>query len=169
MADEEDVALSAFDSFCRAAEQGRLEQLLDRDSLWSHLFLYTIRKAHYLTKRERAQKRGHGKVQHEGAMAGPDGEVGMLEILAREPTPEMAVLFEEQCRLLLDRLPSAELRSVMRTFVVYGIRVEHEASRSPAVTRKSAGVNGDRSYCIRSLDGNELEVEGAAVQTPLTG
>ncbi len=32
-ADEEDVALSAFDSFCRNAEQGRFPQLLDRDDL----------------------------------------------------------------------------------------------------------------------------------------
>src|SRR5262245_10197748 len=31
----EDVALSAFDSFCRAAEQGRLPKLTDRDSLWA--------------------------------------------------------------------------------------------------------------------------------------
>src|SRR5262245_64764290 len=33
-ADEEDVALSAFDSFCRHAEEGRFPQLADRDSLW---------------------------------------------------------------------------------------------------------------------------------------
>src|SRR5205085_443432 len=30
-ADEEDVALSAFDSFCRGAEQGRFPKLQDRD------------------------------------------------------------------------------------------------------------------------------------------
>jgi hypothetical protein len=36
-ADEEDVALSAFASFCRAAEKGRLSQLHDRHDLcrWS--------------------------------------------------------------------------------------------------------------------------------------
>src|SRR5438094_451722 len=33
-ADEEDVALSAFDSFCRGAEAGRFPLLEDRDSLW---------------------------------------------------------------------------------------------------------------------------------------
>src|SRR5947209_3676484 len=33
-ADEEDVALSAFDSFCRGAGAGRFPQLSDRDSLW---------------------------------------------------------------------------------------------------------------------------------------
>jgi hypothetical protein len=33
-ADEEDVALSAFDSFCRNAERGRFPQLADRNNLW---------------------------------------------------------------------------------------------------------------------------------------
>jgi hypothetical protein len=33
-ADEEDVALSAFASFCRAAAQGRFPDLHDRDDLW---------------------------------------------------------------------------------------------------------------------------------------
>ena len=32
--DEEDAALSAFDSFCRAATQGRFPRLDDRDDLW---------------------------------------------------------------------------------------------------------------------------------------
>ena len=34
-ADEEDVALSAFASFCRAAAQGRFPRLDDRDHLWT--------------------------------------------------------------------------------------------------------------------------------------
>src|SRR5262249_32221455 len=34
VADEEDVALSAFASFCRAAAQGRFPRLDDRDDLW---------------------------------------------------------------------------------------------------------------------------------------
>src|SRR5262249_61707282 len=33
-ADGEDAALSAFDSFCRGAEQGRFPRLNDRDDLW---------------------------------------------------------------------------------------------------------------------------------------
>ena len=36
-ADEEDVALSAFDSFCRGVEGGRFPQLKDRDGLWALL------------------------------------------------------------------------------------------------------------------------------------
>ncbi len=44
-ADEEDVALSALDSFCRAAEHGRFPNLADRDGLWRLLLQMTARKA----------------------------------------------------------------------------------------------------------------------------
>ena len=33
-ADEEDVALSAFDTFCEGMAQGRFPDLADRDDLW---------------------------------------------------------------------------------------------------------------------------------------
>src|SRR5262245_38847831 len=60
MADEEDVALSAFDSFCRGAAQGRYPRLDDRDDLWKLLVVMTARKATRLMERERRQKRGGG-------------------------------------------------------------------------------------------------------------
>src|SRR5215471_12724816 len=37
--DEEDVAVSAFASFCRAVERGRFPRLDDRDDLWKVLLL----------------------------------------------------------------------------------------------------------------------------------
>jgi hypothetical protein len=43
VADEEDVALSVFDSFCRGAERGRFPQLSDRDDLWRLLVVITGR------------------------------------------------------------------------------------------------------------------------------
>src|SRR5207237_10567463 len=44
IADEEDAALSAFDSFCRGAAQGRFPDLADRDGLWRLLVVITLRK-----------------------------------------------------------------------------------------------------------------------------
>src|SRR3984893_4664796 len=44
VADEEDVALGAFDSFCRAAEQGRFPNLNDRNDLWRLLVVLTAWK-----------------------------------------------------------------------------------------------------------------------------
>jgi DNA-directed RNA polymerase specialized sigma24 family protein len=115
-ADEEDVALSAFDSFCRGAGNGRFPQLGDRDNLWRLLVTITARKAHQLMLREGRQKRGGNAVLDEAALAGPgDGqsqEVGLEQMLDREPTPEFAAQLAEEYERLLARLPDAELRCV---------------------------------------------------------
>src|SRR4051794_18449637 len=42
--DEEDAALSAFDSFCRGVDGGRFPSLTDRDDLWRLLVVLTVRK-----------------------------------------------------------------------------------------------------------------------------
>src|SRR4051794_10940410 len=62
VADEEDVALSAFDSFCRRAQMGVFPRLVDRDDLWQVLLVLTVRKARSLARRERRHKRGAGRV-----------------------------------------------------------------------------------------------------------
>ena len=69
VADEEDVALSAFDSFCRAAAKGRFPDLADRDSLWRLLLQMTARKAVDLIRYNERKKR---KVFGESAIGGPD-------------------------------------------------------------------------------------------------
>lgn len=56
--DEEDVALSAFAGFCRAAQNGRFPSLSGRDELWRLLAVITARKARQRSKGERAAKRG---------------------------------------------------------------------------------------------------------------
>jgi DNA-directed RNA polymerase specialized sigma24 family protein len=114
-ADEEDVALSAFASFCRGAEQGHFPQLADRDNLWRLLVTITVRKAVDLINHEGRQKRGGGAVQSEAALCGPGdsgtGEGGWEQIVSREPTPEFAAQVAEQCQRLLGRL-NEELRSI---------------------------------------------------------
>src|SRR4051812_38496320 len=52
-ADEEDAALSAFDSFCDGAARGRLPRLADRDELWRLLVVLTARKAAAQARRRR--------------------------------------------------------------------------------------------------------------------
>ena len=42
--DAEDIALSAFDTFCRHAEQGRFPKLFDRGDLWQLLVVIAYRK-----------------------------------------------------------------------------------------------------------------------------
>jgi DNA-directed RNA polymerase specialized sigma24 family protein len=111
-ADEEDVALSAFDSFCRNAEQGRFPQLLDRDSLWRLLVVLTVRKAQHLVRDETRQKRGGGLRPVSDTSGAPE-EVSVLnEILSREPTPEIAVQMVEEYQGLLRRLGDSELEAI---------------------------------------------------------
>src|SRR6516162_1298201 len=56
--DEEDVALSAFQSFCDRASRGQFPQLNDRDDLWRLLATITVRKALDTMRRQTRQKRG---------------------------------------------------------------------------------------------------------------
>jgi DNA-directed RNA polymerase specialized sigma24 family protein len=115
-ADEEDVALSAFDSFCRGAEQGCFPRLHDRQDLWQLLVLITARKAADLAQHERRQKRGGGAVLDEAALAGPADssaqEAPLEQIAGPEPTPAFAAQVAEECRRLLECLDSPELRDV---------------------------------------------------------
>ncbi len=114
-ADEEDVVLSAFESFFRGAEQGRFPRLDDRDNLWRLLVVITERKAWNLVQHERRQKRGGGEMHRESGLAdGEDSlaEAGINEFASREPTPEMAAQVADECRRLLQLLEDATLRSV---------------------------------------------------------
>jgi DNA-directed RNA polymerase specialized sigma24 family protein len=100
--DEEDVALSAFDSFCRAAADRCFPRLSDRDDLWQLLVLLTARKACRLIQHEGRQKRGGNAVRHMSALA--DEVAGVAEVVGREPTPEFAAEVAEECRRRLEAL-----------------------------------------------------------------
>ena len=134
MADEEDVALSAFDSFCRGAAEGRFPQLLDRNDLCQLLVLITARKAIHLLQHERRQKRGGGKVQGETELAGADEEPLLAQVIGQEPTPEFAAQVAEECRRLLDQLGEGELRSIA-LWKMEGYTTEEIAARLLCVPR----------------------------------
>jgi RNA polymerase sigma factor (sigma-70 family) len=107
-ADEEDVALSAFDSFYRRAECGQFARLSDRNDLWQLLVVITERKAIDLMRREGRQSRGEGKVRNlsEADMAEAAG------LLDPGPTPEFAAQVADECRKLLELLGDESLRKV---------------------------------------------------------
>ncbi len=113
-ADEEDVVLSAFDSFCRGVELGRFPQLDDRNDLWQLLVMLTARKALNLVEHERRKKRGGGKVLNEAVLQGMDsaGEPALAQFIGDEPSPEFAAQVAEEYERLLDLLGNAELRSI---------------------------------------------------------
>jgi DNA-directed RNA polymerase specialized sigma24 family protein len=108
VADEEDVALSAFDSFYRRAEQGQFPRLEDREDLWQLLFVLTVRKAINLVNYQGRKSRGGGQVQ---SLTDLD-LAGAEAIFGAEPSPELAAQMTEECQRLLARLPDESLRTV---------------------------------------------------------
>jgi DNA-directed RNA polymerase specialized sigma24 family protein len=108
MADEEDVALSAFDSFCRGVAQSRFPQLSDRNNLWSLLVTLTARKAIDLVEHEGRQKRGGTAAVSDDT----DAEPGIEQLVGREPTPAFAAQVAEEYQRLLAQLGDAELQNV---------------------------------------------------------
>jgi RNA polymerase sigma factor (sigma-70 family) len=109
--DEEDVALSAFHSFCQAAQ--RFPQLKNRDDLWQVLVMLTARKAYQERREQQALKRG-GAVDADGPRAAGTAAVELDEIVGDEPTPEFAASVAEQFEVLLAKLPEPELRQIAR-------------------------------------------------------
>jgi DNA-directed RNA polymerase specialized sigma24 family protein len=127
VADEEDVALSAFDSFCRGVAQARFPQLGDRHDLWRLLVVLTVRKAADLLQWERRLKRAGGGP----AAAGP---VDPAAVPGPEPTPELAAQLVEEYQRLLARLDEPGLRSVA-VWRMEGYTVEEIAGRLNCTTR----------------------------------
>jgi len=93
--DEEDIALSAFDSFCAGAVRGRFPDLADRHNLWSLLVAVTRHKCVDLVRHETRAKRG-GKA----VLASLDAN----DLFAREPSPDFAAELAEEFAVRLARL-----------------------------------------------------------------
>jgi DNA-directed RNA polymerase specialized sigma24 family protein len=108
VADEEDVAICAFNSFCRGVEGGRFPKLADRDDLWRVLVVLTARKAAHLLRDQNRQKRGG--LAEPLRIGADDGEVEA--VLSTEPTPEFAAETADEFRRLLGRLQDQELEQV---------------------------------------------------------
>lgn len=139
-ADEEDVALSAFDSFCRDAAAGRLPRLDDRDDLWRVLLLITGQKATDLVRHEVAAKR-----------VGNHGAFDVGAVAGAEPTPEFAALVADEFRRLLDMLPDDDLRA-LAVWKMEGHSNEEVAARWGCVPRTVER----RLKVIRSLWAGEV-------------
>jgi DNA-directed RNA polymerase specialized sigma24 family protein len=136
-ADEEDVALSAFDSFCRGAQRGTFPRLDDRKDLWQLLLVITDRKVIDLVKRECRAKRGGGQVLGEGDLpptAPGTADNPLAQIPGPEPTPAFAAQLAEEFERLLGRLGDAELRSVA-LWKMEGHTVEEIATKLGCVPR----------------------------------
>lgn len=104
VADEEDVVISAFDSFCRGAEKGRFPKLNDSTDLWKVLVTITERKAinqvKYVSRKKRAPSGG--------TVAFVDAQ----HVQKISPSPGFCTQVAEQYVELLADLPDDTLRAI---------------------------------------------------------
>ena len=114
--DEEDAALSAFNSFCAGAAQGGFPSLptaTTSGGCWS-----SSRPARPAPRcmRQARQKRGGGRVLGEADFPGEAADGPLCRrpraVIGAEPTPEFAAMVAEEYRRLLDGLGDDDLRQV---------------------------------------------------------
>jgi RNA polymerase sigma factor (sigma-70 family) len=151
--DEEDVALSAFQSFCDRARKGHFPDLANRDDLWRVLFAITVRKAIGAVRHQTRKKRGGGHVLGESALGQSEQSqvASLARYLSREPTPDDAAELADQLDTLLGRLNDETLR-VIALQKLQGMTSE-EIARSLQVSARTV----DRKLqLIRAMWGEEV-------------
>jgi DNA-directed RNA polymerase specialized sigma24 family protein len=104
-ADEEDVALSAFHSFFRAASEQRFPRLANRDDLWQVLVVLTARKAIDQRKYESRKKRADSSTK-------PLDDAAIDSLVGTDPDPAFAAMVADEFRVLLERLGDEQLRQI---------------------------------------------------------
>jgi DNA-directed RNA polymerase specialized sigma24 family protein len=106
--DAEDVLVSVFDRFFRAAKDNRFSRLHDRDDLWQILLVLTERKVADHYRAAAAQKRGGNAPRDERARSVDD----LRELADQDPGPEFIAIFNESLARALRRLGEPTTREV---------------------------------------------------------
>jgi DNA-directed RNA polymerase specialized sigma24 family protein len=134
MADEEDVALSAFKSFCRGTKDGRFPQVVEHEDPWPLLLALTTYKAIDLVRHERRIKRGGAGLRPADGLNPTEPEVGLSGLVGREPDPQEAFGIAEACQQRLDQLSDSILRAIA-LWKTEGFTTEEIASKLGCTTR----------------------------------
>jgi DNA-directed RNA polymerase specialized sigma24 family protein len=134
--DEEDVALSAMNSFYHGMVQQKFGNVKNREDLWKLLVTITARKATAKLRRHYAQKRGGGSIRGESVFGQKEelNRNGIGNVLGTEPTPELALAVVENCQILLDKLGDETLRQIA-LLTLEGHRTEEIAVKLGCVRR----------------------------------
>jgi DNA-directed RNA polymerase specialized sigma24 family protein len=112
IADEEDVALSAFNSFCNGAREGRFTQLVDRTNLWPLLLAITANKSVDLIRLQNRLRRGGSGGSDRPATqdntAKKRSAVHLDELISQEPSPEFISQMTDELDFLLRLLDDTQ-------------------------------------------------------------
>jgi DNA-directed RNA polymerase specialized sigma24 family protein len=104
--DEEDLALSAFQSLYQGVREGRFPRLADRDDLWRLLVHLTACNAVDQHRAEHRRKRGGGRIINE------DERNPLDQIIGTEPSPEFAAMVAEEYLRRLSELGDEILKRI---------------------------------------------------------
>ena len=115
IADEEDAALSAFNTFCDGAERGHFPDLKNRDELWALLVVLTARKVADMLRSHRRKRHGEGMVRGDSAFQADvdnSGPGNFDDLPGDDLTPLEEVVLAEEVETLLERLRDTVLRQI---------------------------------------------------------
>jgi DNA-directed RNA polymerase specialized sigma24 family protein len=135
--DEEDVALSAFKSFCYGVAEERFPDLNDRGNLWAVLVVIATRKAQAYVQTQNRQKRGGGQVRGDSVFLGQgtaEELAGFDALAGKEPTPAFLAQAGEACEHLLDALGDETLRN-MAILKMQGYTIDEIAAQTGCTKR----------------------------------
>jgi len=107
--DAEDIALSAFHSFCQGVENKKFPALSDRDGLWRLLVSITIHKLLHVVRDQKRIKRGGQFQELHGLDSSSDSIAAVNQIVSREPSPDFALEVAEQYQEMMHSLEDKEL------------------------------------------------------------
>lgn len=114
VANESEIALSAFHSFVQRARTGQFPDLVDQDAIWNLLRTIAIRKANTTRKHLLAKKRGgHCTIMGQSDSADPERLTGVDAAIAAVDPPSLDVEVSDLLNSLLAKLPDQRHRDVV--------------------------------------------------------
>lgn len=161
--DEEDIALSAFNSFIAGIRRDQFPDLSGPDNLWGLLITLTGRKVNAHLRHQTRQKRGGGSVRGESVFMDPNDTrktAGIGGVSGDGMTGDLNVELEEACNHLLDQLPDPQLRQIavmrMDGFLVDEIAERLELSKR-ATERRLQLIRRTWSEAVNSDNENDAQ------------
>jgi DNA-directed RNA polymerase specialized sigma24 family protein len=115
VANESEIALSAFHSFVQRARAGQFPDLVDQDAMWKLLKTIAIRKANDTRKQLRAKKRGGDLtiLGQSDLTADDDCFAGIHEAIANVDSPSLDAEVSDLFNSLMAKLPDDRHRDAV--------------------------------------------------------
>jgi DNA-directed RNA polymerase specialized sigma24 family protein len=115
VADEEDIVVTAFQSFLRRTRAGDYPFLCNRGGLWKLLATITAHKACNYIRSEKSQKRGSGQVLTAPMIADLRYSLvheTLMNLASNDPSPDVCAMLADSLNRLLSLLGDDELREI---------------------------------------------------------